>query len=86
MKATLSIEFSDKKLLNAVNASLLPDNIDFPEGMRFSQRKRGKELEISIGIDRSKGTIETLISTLDEVVSHIHSAFSTLQLVENLND
>ncbi|MDG6996287.1 MAG: hypothetical protein JRN52_10225 [Nitrososphaerota archaeon] len=86
MRATLTIEFSDRHTLNAVNASLLPDNIGFPEGMKFSQRKKGKELEIIIEMSRNKTKIETLISTLDEIVSHIHSASSTLTMVENLND
>lgn len=86
MSATLSIEFSDSRTLNAVNSSLLPDNIDFPEGMKFTQRKNGKELEITVDMYGSDRSIETLISTLDELVSHIHSAISTLQVVESLND
>ena len=36
MKAELSIEFTNKKVLEAVNASLLPDNINFPEGMKLT--------------------------------------------------
>ena len=57
MIAELSIEFTDKKVLDAVNASLLPDNINFPEGMKFSQRKRGRQLEISIELKNSKRKI-----------------------------
>ncbi|MCL5068975.1 MAG: hypothetical protein M1368_11600 [Thaumarchaeota archaeon] len=86
MKADLSIEFTDKKVLDAVNASLLPDNINFPEGMKFSQRKKGRELEISIELKDSKRKIETLVSTLDEILSHIHSMTDTLRLVEKLDD
>jgi hypothetical protein len=50
--------------------------------MQFSQRRIGKRLEISIKMDQGPKTLETLISTLDEIVSHIYSATSALERAE----
>jgi len=52
--------------------------------MKFSQRKKGRSLKISIDIDDGKSQIETLISTLDEIVSHIYSASNTIEKAENI--
>lgn len=52
--------------------------------MKFSQRKADRELRISIqmeGYDPKK--IETLISTLDELLSHIYSAIKTIEKAES---
>jgi hypothetical protein len=66
-----------------VSASLLPDNVDFPPGMRLSQKIIGPALVISITLDDRK-KLETLISTLDEIVAHIYSATKTLEEIERL--
>ena len=68
--------------MDAVDNSLVPDNINFPRGMKFLQRKRGKTLEISIDMDQGETQIETLISTLDEIVSHIYTASNTIEKAE----
>jgi hypothetical protein len=56
--------------------------------MRFVQRKssKGNRLQVSIGFDPSEdfSKIETLISTLDEVLSHIYSASRTIEKVESV--
>jgi len=53
--------------------------------MFFSQKKRGKELHISIQFERAEAKkIETLISTLDEIVSHISTASKTIEKAESL--
>jgi len=70
--------------LDAVDNSLVPDNINFPRGMKFSQLKQGKTLEVSIEIDQGERQIETLISTLDEIVSHIYSATNTIEKAETI--
>jgi hypothetical protein len=58
--------------------------VDFPSGMIFSQKKKNKELRISIQFDRGETKkIETLISTLDEIVSHISTASKTIEKAES---
>ena len=77
--------FSDKKTLRALSAALKPDNVDFPKGMNFSQRTRGKDLMITISLDsRNEHQFETLIFTLDEIISHAQSAVSAIEKTENL--
>jgi hypothetical protein len=79
------IGFSDKKSLKAVSTSLEPDNVNFPEGMKFSQKIKKKNLTISIALESGRDNqFEMLISTLDEIVSHIYSAVSTIERTENL--
>jgi hypothetical protein len=83
LKATLKVGFYDRRTLKAVDSSLAPDNVDFPRGMRFSQRQKANELKISIRInDSDVKKIETLISTLDEVLVHADSAIRTIERAE----
>lgn len=73
-------------MLKAVDSSLSPDNIDFPRGMKFSQEREPKnqELNISVSYDEFEDTkkLETLISTLDEILAHIYSATGTVEEAE----
>lgn len=85
MNSSLAIGFSDKKTLKAVSVSLKPDNVNFPKGMKFAQKTKGKELRfIILQQSGQENKFETLISTLDEIVSHIHSATSTIEKTEKL--
>lgn len=68
--------------MDAVDSSLRPDNVDFPKGMRLNQRKGGKRLIVSLDFAQGEKKLETLISTLDEIVSHIYSATRTLEQAE----
>ena len=80
------IGFSDAKTLRAIDVSLTPDNISFPEGMKFSQTTKGAELKIKIDLDLGEEgrQFETLISTLDEIVLHIYSAVNVIEKAEKL--
>ena len=74
--------------MEAVDSSLTPDNVDFPKGMTFSQKMviQQNELRITISFGGGPGEdarkIETLISTLDEILSHIYSASNTIEQAE----
>jgi hypothetical protein len=57
--------------------------VDFPEGMQLTQRRQGNRLLISISLAQGEKKLETLISTLDEIVSHIYSATKTLEQAES---
>ena len=85
MKARLQLRFSDLKILDTVDYSLEPDNVDFPSGMKFLQKssKGRKELAITIMFKESEARkIETLISTLDEILSHVYSSTRTVEKAE----
>ena len=76
--ADLSFEFLNPKIASVVDKALSPDNIDLPKGMKIDQLRKGSVLQIRITIEAEKG-IETMTSTLDEFVSHVHSALSALE-------
>ncbi|MHB1908324.1 MAG: KEOPS complex subunit Pcc1 [Nitrososphaerales archaeon] len=78
ISAELSFEFANPKIASVVDKALSPDNIDLPKGMKIGQVRKGSFLQISIAIEAERG-IETMISTLDEFVSHVHSALSALE-------
>jgi hypothetical protein len=85
LKSSLRVKFRDRKTLRAVAIALTPDNINFPRGMSFSQRTLGNELSITISFDSTTGGhFETLISTLDEIISHTYSAVSSIEKTEKL--
>lgn len=69
----------------AVSASLVPDNTDFPAGMQFTQNLCSNRLQFRIE-QRHGGEheIETLRSTLDEIVSHIQTATAAIEMTEGL--
>ena len=78
------MKFSDQKIARAIEVSLTPDNVDFPEGVHFEQRLVSKELLIEVDQAASDRYVETLISTLDEIVSHIQTAVAAIEKTENL--
>ena len=85
MKSSLAVGFSDRKILKAVSNSLKPDNVNFPKGMNFAQKTKDKELRfIILQQSEQENKFETLISTLDEIVSHIYTATSAIEKTEKL--
>ncbi len=78
------MRFADQKTTKAIAASLAPDNVNFPHGMTFRQIVGSKELTIDIHLRASDHQIETLISTFDEIVSHIQTAANAIEKTENL--
>jgi hypothetical protein len=72
--------------LTAVDSSLTPDNVDFPKGMDFLQRRIADKNELRILVEYGKveesRNLETLISTLDEILAHIYSATRTIEEAE----
>lgn len=68
MKVTIGMSLKgDKRLLKAIYESLIPDNVDIPEGMDVKMKLSGNSLRIELSGDR-RIRIDTLISTLDEVL------------------
>ncbi|MHB8568282.1 MAG: KEOPS complex subunit Pcc1 [Nitrososphaerales archaeon] len=85
ISAKAVFHFKNSKTAKAINAALLPDNVNIPNGMKIVQESNGDSIEIKIEIG-SNLALETLISTLDEFVSHISSVTQTLDRIETLND
>lgn len=81
MKIELTLEFvsKDKKFLRSLYYTLLPDNIDFPEGLEVDlfNNQNGKFTIILA----SEGHFETLLSTLNELLDNVEVSTTTLSEV-----
>ena len=70
--SVIEIKFSKKAEMNAIMKALIPDNINFPNGLSmqmFSKDNNILLLEFFCNVG-----IETLLNTLDEVLDHISIA------------
>ena len=85
LKAQLRLFFRDNKTASSISDALTPDNIDLPKGMRIVQEVERNSITISIEV-KEMSSLETLISTLDEFVSHVYSVTQTLNRIDILND
>ena len=75
----ISLKFRKKSTAAIIAKSLDPDNKDFPEGMTMSQSVKNNILEINF---KSNNVMETLLNTVDEVLSMIDMTSKTLEKVK----
>lgn len=77
MKAQLilTFRFGDAKVAHAISASLSPDNVRFPRGLKMTMSRRRERLTVAL---TSTASLETLLSTADEVLSHVQLAAKAL--------
>ncbi len=78
-KITLELTSGDQKLIKALYDALYPDNINLPEGLHIRMERVGGTLVIEV---ESKFRLETLISTVEEILEDIHSALASLDVVK----
>ena len=78
-KITLEITGGDQKLIKALYEALYPDNINFPEGLHIRMERIGDSLLLEV---ESEFRLETLISTVEEMLEDIHSAIASLNAVK----
>jgi hypothetical protein len=72
LTSVIEIKFSKKAEMNAIMKALIPDNINFPNGLSmqmFSKDNNILLLEFFCNVG-----IETLLNTVDEVLDHISIA------------
>ena len=81
MKSKVTLEFTsnDQKLIKALYEALYPDNIDLPEGLHIRMERVGSTLLLEV---ESELRLETLISTVEEMLEDIHSALASLNVVK----
>lgn len=72
----LKITCATSQFAKAVCTALRPDNVAFPPGLSMKISVRGQVLEISF---MSAARLETLLSTVDEVLSDIQTSKETLE-------
>lgn len=78
--AELVVKFRDAETAAAIASALSPDNVNLPRNMELCQTRREKTLRIEVSVKQTQ-SLDTLISTLDELVSHIQATLETLQKV-----
>jgi tRNA threonylcarbamoyladenosine modification (KEOPS) complex Pcc1 subunit len=66
----IEIEFAKENERDAILNTLLPDNINFPDDLSMKMSVNNK----SLMINTSSTKIDTLISTIDEILHHISLA------------
>ncbi len=81
IEVDIELNAVNSNVAKAVYCSLKPDNVLFPNGMKMRMTVKGLSLYLSF---YSKGKIDTLISTLNEVLENIHVSTNTINKV-NMN-
>jgi len=78
-KITLELTSSDQKLIKALYEALYPDNINLPQGLHIKMKLVEGTLLLEV---ESEFRLETLISTVEEMLDDIHSALASLNVVK----
>jgi len=78
-KITLELTSGDQRLSKALYDALYPDNINLPEGLHIRMERVGGTLVLEV---ESEFRLETLISTVEEILEDIHSALASLDVVK----
>lgn len=79
IEINITLEFKKKSTATIIAKSLNPDNKDFPEGLIMKQSVKGNRLEIKF---KSNNILESLLNTVDEVLSMIDMTNKTLEKVK----
>ncbi len=84
MKTVVKISLrGEKRLLKAMYESLVPDNVNIPEGMHIDMKSSNGLMSIEIsGDERVK--IDTLISTLDEVLEACNMVEKAMEEIKDV--
>ena len=68
VKVKLRLDLKDGKKVRSVMKALIPDNVNFPRGLSMDMNAEGNFLILSF---KSSRKLDSLISTIDEVLEHI---------------
>ena len=71
----ITIDYKDKETALAIQKSVVPDNLDLPDGIHIMMGVVGSTLEIEVLSERSLGS---LVSTLDDLLSCIQAGEKAL--------
>ncbi|MEM3436953.1 MAG: KEOPS complex subunit Pcc1 [Nitrososphaerales archaeon] len=81
VKVKISIDFNDDKGAKTIYSSLKPDNINLPEGLSIRMSINRKLLTINFS---SVNKLESLISTIDDLLTCCQASLNTLKEIETL--
>lgn len=75
MRAEIVCWYTDEGAVRAIADALRPDNLQAPKGIRIKTEARGKRVVSLVELD---GRVETLLSTLDDLLACTSTAESML--------
>ena len=75
-KLQISINNISEKKAEAVQKALAPDNINFPNYLSLKVEKIDNKLIFNF---QNNGNMKKLISTVDEVLEHVHIALEVIK-------
>jgi hypothetical protein len=75
MRATVICTYETRSVSQAIAASLGPDNLQAPESVKINTAARGRQVVTTIDVE---GRIETLLATLEDLLSCTSTAESIL--------
>jgi len=76
MRAKVVCEYENNSISRAIAAALKPDNIQAPKNIKIATAARGRRVVTTFEMD---GKIETLLATLDDLLSCTSTAESVLR-------
>ena len=78
MKAKIRVSFSNSREAEAVSKALQPDDAETPSYLKVTTISKGRYIESEI---ICQGRLETLISTIDDILSSVVMVKKTLSAV-----
>lgn len=66
----IELDLEDEGKRDAIMKSLIADNINFPKGLKMQMHPISRNA-LSIEFHSDDGSVDTISSTMDEVMSHI---------------
>lgn len=78
-KVTVELISGDRKLIRALYDALYPDNTNLPKGLHIKMEYVSCGLRLEV---ESEFKIETLISTVEEMLEDMHSALASMDVVK----
>lgn len=78
-KATITLQYSNSRIAQAVSTAISPDNFKTPEGLLVRTVRNQKQVITSIKSDRK---LPTLIATLDDLLFSASTAEKTIGIIK----
>jgi hypothetical protein len=78
LKATITLEYTDRETAAAVASAVAPDNKEVPEGLTVTTAQEGNRVVSQIELD---GKFATFIATIDDLLESASTAEKTLHVV-----
>jgi len=82
VKVKISIDFNNDRKAKAIYSSLKPDNINLPKGLSIEMNVDKTLLMINFS---SVSKLETLISTIDDLLTCCQASVNTLKEIEQIS-